>query len=85
MLKRSERQQQKRVKLGSMGTRLDPAVRAYFRAMGKKGGHIGGKRALETMTPEARRARASKAGQVSAAVKRAKAKARRAAMKGPAK
>jgi hypothetical protein len=64
-----------------MATRLDPALRAYFQAMGQKGGRIGGKRSLETMTPEARRARASKAGAVGAAVKRAAAKARRAARK----
>lgn len=68
-----------------MSKRLDPAVRAYMQAMGQKGGRIGGKRSLETMTAEARRARASKAGRVGAAVKRAKATARRDMTKGRTK
>ena len=59
-----------------MRKRLAPALRAYFQAMGKKGGTIGGKRSLETMTAAARRARAKKAGLVAGAVRRAKAKAR---------
>jgi hypothetical protein len=60
-----------------MSKRLDPALRAYFSAMGQKGGKIGGKRSLETMTPAARSARARKASQVAAAVRRAKTKANR--------
>lgn len=64
-----------------MGKRLHPEVRAYFQALGKKGGTIGGKRSLETMTPAARRARAKKAGQVAGAVRRATAKARRDTLK----
>jgi hypothetical protein len=59
-----------------MAKRMDPAVRAYLQGIGKKGGTIGGKRSLDTMTPEDRRARASHAGRVSAAVRRVKAKAR---------
>jgi hypothetical protein len=47
----------------------------YFRKQGAKGGKIGGKRSLETMTPEERAARASLAGQASAAVRAAKKKA----------
>jgi len=45
--------------------KLPPEVLEYFRRMGAKGGkiggRIGGKRSLETMTPEERSARASKA------------------------
>jgi hypothetical protein len=37
------------------------AVRDYMRALGKKGGPIGGKRRLETMTPKQRSAVAKKA------------------------
>jgi hypothetical protein len=47
----------------------------YFRKQGAKGGKIGGKRSLETMTPEERAARASLAGQASAAARAAKKKA----------
>lgn len=50
----------------------------YAREMGKKGGRIGGKRSLETMTPEQRRERAIKASKAAAAVRSAKAKAKRA-------
>jgi hypothetical protein len=44
----------------------------YFRKQGAKGGKIGGKRSLETMTPEERAARASLAGLASAAARAAK-------------
>jgi hypothetical protein len=37
------------------------SLSAYMAAMGRKGGQIGGKRRLLTMTPEARRAAAAKA------------------------
>ena len=51
---------------------------AYFRAIGKKGGikggGKGGKRSLETMTPEERIARAKKAAAASAKARRKKAK-----------
>jgi hypothetical protein len=40
-----------------------PSLSAYMAAMGRKGGQIGGKRRLLTMTPEARRAAAAKAAQ----------------------
>ena len=49
----------------------------YFRQQGAKGGKIGGKRSLETMTPEERAARASLAGQASAAARAAKKKAKK--------
>ncbi len=44
--------------------------------MGRKGGKIGGKRSLETMTPEERRARAKKAAAASAEVRSKRAKKR---------
>ena len=40
-----------------------PDLSAYMAAMGRKGGMVGGKRRLVTMTPEARRAAAAKAAQ----------------------
>jgi len=40
-----------------------PSLSAYMAAMGRKGGQIGGKRRLLTMTPEARKAAAAKAAQ----------------------
>jgi hypothetical protein len=40
-----------------------PSLSAYMAAMGRKGGQIGGKRRLLTMTPEARKAAATKAAQ----------------------
>lgn len=44
-------------------------ISEVMRAMGRKGGKIGGKRSLETMTPEERSARAKNAS-MAAAVKR---------------
>jgi hypothetical protein len=41
--------------------RLPPEVLEFFRKQGSKGGKIGGKRSLETMTPEQRSERARKA------------------------
>ena len=41
-----------------------PDLSAYMAAMGRKGGIVGGKRRLVTMTPAARRAAAAKAAQV---------------------
>jgi hypothetical protein len=41
-----------------------PSLSAYMAAMGRKGGQIGGKRRLLTMTPEARKAAAAKAAGV---------------------
>lgn len=40
-----------------------PNLSAYMAAMGRKGGMVGGKRRLVTMTPAARRAAAAKAAQ----------------------
>ena len=49
---------------------MDKKTKALFseimREIGKKGGKIGGKRSLETMTPEERTARAKKAAAVAA-------------------
>jgi hypothetical protein len=56
--------------------RLPADVREYFRQMGAKGGRIGGKRSLETMTAAERRARAKKAS-LAAAARRAKSKGKR--------
>jgi len=44
-----------------MSKRLPPDVLEYFRKQGAKGGKIGGKRSLVTMTPAERTARAKKA------------------------
>jgi hypothetical protein len=41
--------------------KLPPDVLEFFKKQGAKGGKIGGKRSLETMTPEQRTARALKA------------------------
>ena len=46
----------------------------FFRKTGRKGGKIGGKRSLETMTPAERTARAKKAAAASAKVRKKKAK-----------
>jgi hypothetical protein len=50
---------------------VDKRTKAIFskimREIGSKGGKIGGKRCLETMTPEERKARAVKASQAAAA------------------
>jgi len=54
--------------------KLPPAVLDFFKEQGAKGGRIGGKRSLETMTPEERTARAKKAAAKSAEVRREKAK-----------
>jgi hypothetical protein len=52
--------------------KLPPDVLEYFRQQGAKGGKIGGKRSLETMTPAERIARAKKAGAAAAAAARRK-------------
>lgn len=55
----------------------------FFKESGRKGGKIGGKRRVETTTPEQRTEWAKKAAAASAKVRSAKAKAkRRAAKKG---
>ena len=58
---------------------LPPEALAYFREQGAKGGKIGGRRSLETMTAAERSARAKKAGLAGVAARRAKAKATRPA------
>ena len=63
-----------------MRRKLPAEVLEFFRKQGAKGGKIGGpiggKRSLETMTPEERTARAKKASDAGVAARRAKAKAR---------
>lgn len=54
-------------------------VLAYFRKEGARGGKIGGKRSLVTMTPEERSARAKKASEAAAKARKAKAAAKKAA------
>jgi hypothetical protein len=54
--------------------RLPPDVLEFFRKQGAKGGKIGGKRSLETMTPEERAARARKASAAAVAARTAKKK-----------
>jgi hypothetical protein len=49
-----------------MTKRIPPAVLEYLQSMGKKFGAQGGKRSLETMTPEERSARAKKASDAAA-------------------
>jgi hypothetical protein len=60
-----------------MPKRLPADVLDYFRKQGAKGGRIGGKRALVTMTAAQRSARATKASKAAAIVRTAKAKARK--------
>jgi len=57
-----------------MATKLSANALAYFRKEGAKGGKLGGKRSLETMTPEARIARAKKAGLAAAKARAKKAR-----------
>ena len=45
----------------------------FFKDAGRRGGKIGGKRSLETMTPEERTERAKKAAAKSAEVRKKKA------------
>ena len=49
-----------------MARKLPADVLEYFRQQGSKGGKIGGKRSLETMTPAQRKARATKASKAAA-------------------
>ena len=59
-------------------------VSQVMRELGRKGGKIGGKRSLETMTPEERTARAKKASDAAARKRTAQRLARERATK-PAK
>jgi len=53
--------------------KLPADVLKFFKEQGAKGGRIGGKRSLETMTAEQRAARAKKASKAAADARRAKA------------
>jgi hypothetical protein len=57
-----------------MAKKLPAEVLEYFRKQGAKGGRIGGKRSLETMTPEERTARAKKASTAAVAARKVKKK-----------
>jgi hypothetical protein len=59
-----------------MAKKLPPEILHYFRKQGAKGGKIGGKRSLETMTPAERQARAKKAAAKSAEIRTRKAQNR---------
>jgi hypothetical protein len=50
----------------SLAVRLPPDVLAFFKEQGAKGGRIGGRRALETMTSAQRVARAKRASAAAA-------------------
>jgi hypothetical protein len=58
--------------------KFPPEVLAFFQRQGSRGGKIGGKRSLETMTPEERTSRAKKAAAKSAEVRREQAAKRKA-------
>jgi hypothetical protein len=57
-----------------MSTKLSPEAMAFFREQGRKGGMIGGKRSLETMTPEERVARARVASEAAKSARSKKLK-----------
>jgi hypothetical protein len=58
-----------------MGNKKLPAeVLEFFRKQGAKGGKVGGKRSLETMTPEERTARAKKASAAAVAARKQRLK-----------
>jgi hypothetical protein len=57
-----------------MAKKLPASVLAYFREQGARGGRIGGRRALETMTREERVARATKASRAAAVARKRKVK-----------
>jgi hypothetical protein len=57
-----------------MAKKLPPAVLEFLREQGAKGGRIGGRRSLETMTPAQRVARAKKASAAAAAARKQSAK-----------
>lgn len=54
--------------------KLPADVLQFFKEQGAKGGRIGGKRSLQTMTAEQRVARARKASRAAAKARQAKAK-----------
>lgn len=55
-----------------MTKKLPKEVLEYFQQQGREGGKIGGKKSLETMTPEARVARAKVASEAARAARNAK-------------
>jgi len=59
-------------------SRLPAAALEYFRAIGKRHGASGGKRAAANMTPAERKARATKASRAAAAARTAKVKIKKA-------
>jgi hypothetical protein len=67
-----------------MDRKTKALFREIMREIGAKGGKIGGKRSLETMTPEERSARAKKAAMAAAKKRTAKRLARERSSK-PAK
>jgi len=56
---------------------INQAVSAYLAELGRKGGKIGGKRSLETMTPEQRTERAKLAAAKSAEIRSEKSEAKK--------
>ena len=62
------------VKMCHAMKKLPSEVLKFFKEQGAKGGRIGGKRSLETMTAEQRAARAKKASKAAAAARKVKAK-----------
>ncbi len=54
--------------------KLPPDVLAFFKEQGAKGGRIGGRRSLETMTPAERVARAKKASAAAVVARKKSAK-----------
>jgi hypothetical protein len=58
--------------MGLVVKKLPPDILRFFKEEGAKGGRIGGKRALETMTPAQRVARAKKASAAAARKRSAK-------------
>jgi hypothetical protein len=59
-----------------MAKNLPPEILEFFQKHGARGGKIGGKRSLVTMTAEQRRARAKKASAAATSARRLKAKKR---------
>ena len=64
----------KQIKIPIMAKKLPPAVLEFLREQGAKGGRIGGRRSLETMTPAERVARAKKASAAAVAARKRSAK-----------
>jgi hypothetical protein len=60
-----------------MAKKLPAAVLRFFREQGARGGRIGGRRALETMTAEERVARAKKASAAAVAARKKSVKKRK--------